>query len=171
MPRGVYDRSKTKSAAPKSEKTAAKTEKKARAPYGSKKAALKEASSIASTLKAEMKKDVGTAGIGTLFEGNAGYSLAELVNMRPALTNNGILLSQLDILIGRKLDRLVTLSAPKPIVIDVPEAVEAPAATPAETPVAKAKASAPAPVAAQVAAAPLQAPIPFNPTAPASSQA
>lgn len=167
MPRGVYDRSKTKTAAPKTEKTAAKVEKKARAPYGSKKAAAKEL-----PLKAELKKTaVGDAGIGTLFEGNAGYSLSELVNMRPALASNSFLTTQLDVLIGRKFERLIALSAPKPIVIDVPEAVEAPAATPAETPVAKAKASAPAPVQAQVAAAPLQAPIPFNPTAPASSQA
>lgn len=172
MPRGVYDRSKTKSAAPKSEKSAAKTEKKARAPYGSKKAALKESAILKAVKKVE-EQFVGEASSSKSlsFEGSAGYSLSELVNMRPSLTSNGILLSQLDLLIGRKLDRLVTLSTPKPVVVDVPEAVEAPAATPAETPVAKAKASAPAPVAAQIAAAPLQAPIPFNPTAPASSQA
>lgn len=165
MPRGVYDRSKTKSAAPKTEKTAAKTEKKARAPYGSKKA-LKEAS-VASS--ADLKKTVGSAGAGTLFEGNAGYSLAELVGMRPALVNT-FLVTKLDILIDRKLDRLVAISTPKPIAVEETP-VEAPAATPAETPIAKAKASAPAAVPAQVAAAPLQAPIPFNPTAPASSQA
>lgn len=169
MPRGVYDRSKTKSAAPKTEKTAAKSEKKARAPYGSKKAALKETSILKAVEKVE-KQFAGEAKA-LLFEGNAGYSLSELVNMRPALASNASLTNQLDILIGRKIDRLVTLSAPKPIVIEAPEVVEAPAATPAETPVSKAKASAPAPVQAQVAAAPLQAPIPFNPTAPASSQA
>lgn len=166
MPRGVYDRSKTKTAAPKTEKTAAKVEKKARAPYGSKKvAAAKELPKTAQKMMA-----VGDAGIGTLFEGNAGYSLSELVGMRPSLVSNAFLTNQLDTLIGRKIERLLALSAPKPIVIDVPEVVEAPAATPAETPIAKAKASAPAPVQAQVAA-PLQAPIPFNPTAPASSQA
>lgn len=142
MPRGVYDRSKTaavKTAAPK----APKAEKKARAPYGSKKAA-----------KAVPQFDVPFAETAT---NTRSYSLSELANLRAAFSGpqaNVAIIGKIDTLVVRQLDAIIgsfeTAAETKP------------------AKVAQVQSQAPAPVQMP---APIQAAAPFNPVVPANGQA
>lgn len=92
MPRGVYDRSKAKK---KSEGTsdAPKTEKKQRAPWGSKKAAKVAASSPTREIQFEA------------------LSLTELAQLRGAFSGpsnaNTLIISKIDSLVVRQLDTLI----------------------------------------------------------------
>ena len=99
MPKGQYDRTKSKAQRDAEKKLAAgggsagKTEKKARAPWGSK--------------SGKVAKSVGTPGIGTTVES---YSLMTLGNLRSQLTSgsvNTLILTKLDTLIVAKLDALI----------------------------------------------------------------
>jgi hypothetical protein len=138
MPRGVYDRSK---AAKRSEKTETEPKvKKARAPYGSKKAA-KLAS--ASTEKAEI----------SLVPSGGGVSVMKLIDLAALRSNftgptaNTLIVSKIDSLITDGLDKLIasTLEMQKKV-IDPARQVQAPA--PVQLP------------------APVQQAAPFNPVAP-----
>ena len=95
MPRGVYDRSKTKKTAAASETKPA--EKKARAPWGSKKAA--KAPSTVSETYATAK-----------FEA---LSLSELANLRAAFSTpvNTVIIGKIDTLVIRQLDALIGAAA------------------------------------------------------------
>ena len=140
MPRGVYDRSKSKTkkqdAAP-----AAPTEKKARAPWGSKKATKTAAAPSAPTPTTSY-----------------GWSVMELASLRGAFTgnnpNNGIV-TKIDTLISKQLDEAIMAASP----------AEKPETAAGE---AKKVVQAPAPV--QVPA-PVQAVAPFNPAVPPNGQA
>lgn len=124
MPRGVYDRSKTKTkkqdAAP-----AATAEKKTRAPWGSKKAA-KTAAAPSISKAATVEK----------------YSLMELATLRGAFTGNkanDAIIGKIDTLIIRQLDELVfaTLPAEKQeaAAVESKKVVQAPAPVQVPAPV------------------------------------
>lgn len=85
MPRGVYDRSKTKAAKP----TAEKTEKKARAPWGSKTKAAKATTQS--------------------FSGGEELSITQLSNLRDhfATPVNTNIISKIDTLVAKKLDLIL----------------------------------------------------------------
>ena len=101
MPRGQYDRSKSKAQRDAEKKlagatpgiTAAAKGKKARAPWGSK--------------SGKAAKSVGTPGVGTTIES---YNLFALGNLRSQLTSgsvNTLIVGKLDTLITAKLDAMI----------------------------------------------------------------
>jgi hypothetical protein len=97
MPRGQYDRSKSKAqrAAEKNAEAPKSTVKKARAPYGSKKLAKAAGASTA---------------VREFTEGGAeSYSLEQLAQLRGCFSNpvNTNLISKIDTLITAKLDRML----------------------------------------------------------------
>jgi len=143
MPRGQYDRSKSKAqrAAEKNADAPKSTVKKARAPYGSKKAAKVAASSTFTGYNKE-----STAG------GTESYSLENLASLRACFASpvNTNIISKIDTLIAAKLDVLLSEIASSKNGADAP----------------KKTLQAPAPV---QAAAPVQAV--FNPSVPPNGQA
>src|SRR4051812_13818935 len=98
MPKGQYDRSKSKAQRDAEKKLAAgggdgKLVKKARAPWGSK--------------SGKAAKSVGSPGVGTTVEH---YNLFALGNLRAQLTSgsvNTLIVSKLDTLITAKLDQMI----------------------------------------------------------------
>jgi hypothetical protein len=119
MPRGVYDRSAKKNAAPKN--AAVKTEKKARAPWGSKKAVQATAT--------ETKYET--------------LSLTELASLRSAFTGpqpNTLIIGKIDTLIVRQLDVLVgtpevvEVKQAKPVQVQQIAPIQAPAPIQAAAP-------------------------------------
>lgn len=142
MPRGQYDRSKSKAqrAAEKNADAPKSTVKKVRAPYGSKKLA----------------KAVGTEAVSTrtftkAFDVQQDYSIAELASFRSAFSGqhpNTVILTKIDSIIVKKLDALIGTGT---------DTVAAPVTKQAAAPIQ--------------AVAPIPAAAPFNPSVPPNGQA